>query len=43
MIIIDDPLKPEEALSQTQRRAANECFDDTLHSRLNDKQQGASY
>ena len=26
-IIIDDPLKPEEALSQTQRRAANEWFD----------------
>ena len=41
MIIIDDPLKPEEALSQTQRRAANEWFDHTLYSRLNDKQQGA--
>jgi hypothetical protein len=31
MIILDDPLKPEEALSQTQRRAANEWFDHTLH------------
>ena len=41
MIIIDDPLKPKEALSQTQRRAANEWFDHTLYSRLNDKQQGA--
>jgi hypothetical protein len=32
MIIIDDPLKSEEALSQTQRRAANEWFDHTFHS-----------
>ena len=29
MIIIDDPLKPEEALSQAQRRAANEWYDHT--------------
>jgi predicted phage terminase large subunit-like protein len=28
LIIIDDPLKPEEALSQSQRRTANEWFDD---------------
>ncbi len=41
IIIIDDPLKPEEALSQAYRRAANEWFDHTLYSRLNDKQQGA--
>jgi len=41
IIIIDDPLKPEEALSETQRRATNEWFDHTLYSRLNDKQQGA--
>jgi predicted phage terminase large subunit-like protein len=41
IIIIDDPLKPEEALSQTQRRAANEWFDHTLYSRLNDKLAGA--
>jgi hypothetical protein len=40
-IIIDDPLKPEEALSQAQRRAANEWFDHTLYSRLNDMQNGA--
>jgi hypothetical protein len=32
IIIIDDPLKPEEALSQTQRRAANEWYDHTLYS-----------
>ena len=41
VIIIDDPLKPEEALSQAQRRAANEWFDHTLYSRLNDKEKGA--
>jgi hypothetical protein len=38
---IDDPLKPEEALSQTQRQAANDWFDHTLYSRLNDKLRGA--
>jgi predicted phage terminase large subunit-like protein len=39
-IIIDDPLKPEEALSETQRKAVNEWFDHTLYSRLNDKANG---
>ena len=41
IIIIDDPLKPEEALSRAQRQAANEWFDHTLYSRLNDKLSGA--
>jgi len=41
MIIIDDPLKPEDALSQTQRQAANDWFDHTLYSRLNDTRNGA--
>jgi hypothetical protein len=41
LIVIDDPLKPEEALSQAQRQAANEWFDHTLYSRLNDKLTGA--
>jgi len=41
IIIIDDPLKPEEALSQAQRQAANEWYDHTLYSRLNDKRKGA--
>jgi predicted phage terminase large subunit-like protein len=41
IIIIDDPLKPEEALSQAQRQAANEWYDHTLYSRLNDKLTGA--
>ena len=39
-IVIDDPLKPEEALSDTQRKTSNEWFDHTLYSRLNDKQNG---
>src|SRR6201993_1195690 len=41
IILIDDPLKPEEALSDTQRQAANEWFSHTLYSRLNDKRHGA--
>ena len=41
IIIIDDPLKPEEALSQVQRQAANDWFDHTLYSRLNDTRNRA--
>jgi predicted phage terminase large subunit-like protein len=41
IIIIDDPLKPEEALSAAQRHACNEWYDHTLYSRVNDKQRGA--
>jgi hypothetical protein len=39
-IIIDDPLKPDEALSETQRNAVNNWYDHTLVSRLNDKRTG---
>jgi len=39
-IIIDDPLKPEEALSETQRKSVNDWYDHTLASRLNDKNSG---
>jgi predicted phage terminase large subunit-like protein len=39
-IVIDDPLKPDEALSETQRNSANNWFDHTLISRLNDKTTG---
>jgi predicted phage terminase large subunit-like protein len=39
-ILIDDPLKPEEALSEAQRNAANTWYDGSLYSRLNDKQRG---
>src|SRR3954470_23477704 len=41
IILIDDPLKPEEALSDAQRQTANEWYDHTLYSRQNDKQRGA--
>jgi hypothetical protein len=41
IILIDDPLKPEEALSDAQRQAANEWFDHTLYSRQNDKRHAA--
>jgi len=36
LILIDDPSKPEEALSDTRRNATNEWFLNTLYSRLND-------
>src|ERR1700733_8897623 len=39
-IMIDDPLKPDEALSETQRNAVNNWYDHTLYSRLNDKRTG---
>ena len=39
-IVIDDPLKPDEALSKTQRQAVNDWYDHTLVSRLNDKRDG---
>jgi hypothetical protein len=41
LIVIDDPLKPEEALSDRHRQGANEWYDHTLYSRLNDKATGA--
>jgi predicted phage terminase large subunit-like protein len=40
VIIIDDPLKPDEAVSTSQREAVNAWYDNTLYSRLNDKRQG---
>jgi predicted phage terminase large subunit-like protein len=39
-LLIDDPSKPEEALSNIQRTAVNDWFDHTLYSRLNDKRNG---
>lgn len=41
MIVIDDPLKPDDALSETKRTAANQWFTNTLLSRLDDKRTGA--
>jgi len=39
-IIIDDPLKPDEAVSESQRLSVNQWYDSTLYSRLNDKANG---
>lgn len=41
LIILDDPLKPEEALSEARRNSVNEWYDHTLLSRLNDKITGS--
>jgi predicted phage terminase large subunit-like protein len=41
LIIIDDPLKPDDALSEAKRSAANQWFTNTLLSRLDDKRTGA--
>ena len=40
-IIIDDPIKPDEAQSDTTRDNVNEWYRTTLASRLNDKRTGA--
>jgi predicted phage terminase large subunit-like protein len=39
-IIIDDPLKPDEAVSDSRRQSVNDWYDNTLCSRLNDKRTG---
>lgn len=39
-IIIDDPLKPDDGLSESQRTAVNNWYDSTLLSRLNNKKSG---
>jgi predicted phage terminase large subunit-like protein len=38
-IIIDDPIKPEDAMSDVRRSSVNEWFDRTLYSRLDDKRR----
>jgi predicted phage terminase large subunit-like protein len=40
VLIIDDPLKPDEALSDLQRRKVNDWYSHTLYSRLNSKAEG---
>lgn len=39
-IILDDPLKPDDAMSQTLREKVNNWYDNSLLSRLNDKTNG---
>jgi predicted phage terminase large subunit-like protein len=40
VIILDDPQKPDEALSEAERRRVNTWYDHTLFSRLNHKDKG---
>ena len=39
-LIVDDPVNPLQAASQTMREAANNWFDHTFSTRLNDKKNG---
>lgn len=36
-LIIDDPIKPQEVLSDTKRKSVKQWYDSTLYSRLDDK------
>lgn len=37
LIILDDPMKPEEALSEARRKSVTDWVDNTLYTRLDDK------
>ena len=41
LIVLDDPQKPDEALSEAYRNTAGQWFDTTLLSRLDSKSEGA--
>ena len=41
LIIIDDPLKPDQALSEVERNRANNWFGNTVVTRLNSQKTGA--
>lgn len=41
ILIIDDPLKPDEATSDVQRNKVNEWFEGTAYTRLDSKKDGA--
>ena len=41
IIIIDDPLKPDDAMSESKRSGVNQWFTNTLLSRLDNKRTGA--
>jgi predicted phage terminase large subunit-like protein len=41
IIILDDPLKPDDALSEPRRQAVNDWFANTLRTRLNSQESGA--
>jgi hypothetical protein len=40
IIVIDDPLKPSDALADSKRERVNDWYNNTLLSRLDDKQRG---
>ena len=42
LIVLDDPLQPDEAISDARRKAVNDWYDGTLSSRLNDQRRGAT-
>jgi predicted phage terminase large subunit-like protein len=41
LIIIDDPIKPLDALSEAKRREVNDLYDSAIYSRLNHKTEGS--
>lgn len=41
IIIIDDPIKADDAQSDSRRRSVNDWYDNTLRSRLNNQETGA--
>ncbi len=41
IIILDDPMKPDDAMSESVRKGVLEWYSNTLTSRLNDKTRGA--
>lgn len=41
IIVIDDPIKPDEAASETARKTVKDWYANTLVSRLNNKSEGA--
>ena len=41
IVVIDDPLKADDALSEIRRRSVHEWYDNTLRSRLNNQETGA--
>ncbi len=41
LIVIDDPQKAQASFSESERRKANACYDNTISTRLNDKREGA--
>jgi hypothetical protein len=43
LIVLGDPQKPDEALSEAHRKSVGDWFDTTLLTRLDSKSSGASW